>query len=80
MDHVGMDLGKRESQIAILTEEGEVIDKRIRTTRDRLREFFGARPKAKILIEASTESEWVARCLEEVGHEAIVADPNYAPM
>ena len=26
MDHVGMDLGKRESQIAILTEDGELRD------------------------------------------------------
>jgi transposase len=41
---------------------------------------FGRRPQAKILLEASTESEWVARCLEELGHEVIVADPNYAPM
>jgi transposase len=32
------------------------------------------------LIEASTESEWVARCLEELGHEVIVGDSNYAPM
>ena len=31
-------------------------------------------------MEASTESEWVARCLEDLGHEVIVADPNYAPM
>lgn len=80
MDHVGIDLGKRESQIAILTEEGELIDRRIRTERQRLVELFGRRPKAKILVEASTESEWVARCLEELGHEVIVADPNYAPM
>jgi hypothetical protein len=29
---------------------------------------------------ASTESEWVARCLEELGHEVVVADPNFAPM
>jgi len=41
---------------------------------------FGSRPRARILIEASTESEWVARCLENLGHEVIVADPNYAPM
>jgi len=41
---------------------------------------FGRRPKAKIIVEASTESEWVARCLEDLGHEVIVADPNYAPM
>ncbi len=80
MDHVGMDLGKRESQMAILTEDGELIDMRIRTERDRLIEVFGRRPTAKILVEASTESEWVARCLEDLGHELIVADPNYAPM
>ena len=40
----------------------------------------GQRPRARILIEASTDSEWVARCLEGLGHEVIVADPNFAPM
>ena len=34
----------------------------------------------RILLEASTESEWVAQHLETLGHEAIVADPNFAPM
>ena len=76
MDHVGMDLGKRESQIAILTEDGELIHRRIRTERPRLVEMFGRRPPAKILLEASPESEWVACCLEELGREVIVADPN----
>ena len=80
MDHVGMDLGKRESQIAILAEDGELIHRRIRTERPRLVEVFGRWPSAKILLEASTESEWVAGCLEDLGHEVIVADPNYAPM
>ena len=42
--------------------------------------MLGERPRARILLEASTESEWVARCLEELGHEVIVADPNFAPM
>jgi len=42
--------------------------------------MFAGRPAARILIEASTESEWVARYLEELGHEVIVADPNFAPM
>ena len=75
-----MDIGLRESQIAILTDAGELLDKRIRTERSRLVQFFGSRAKAKILLEASTESEWIARCLEELGHEVVVADPNYAPM
>lgn len=65
MEHVGMDLGKRESQIAILTEEGELIERRICTERARLVDVFGPRPKAKILVEASTESEWVAQCLPD---------------
>src|SRR5262249_60929659 len=68
MDHVGIDLGKRASQIAILTEDGELINRRIWTGRPRLVEMFGRRPKARILVEASTESEWVARCLEGLGH------------
>jgi transposase len=80
MEHVGMDLGKKESQIAILTEAGELIEKRMRTERDRLVAYFKDRPNAKILIEASTISEWVARLLEELGHDVVVADPNYAPM
>src|SRR5207247_9965061 len=32
------------------------------------------------LFRSSTESEWVARHLESLGHEVLVADPNYAPM
>jgi transposase len=80
MEHSGMDLGKRESQIAILTEDGELVNLRIRTERQRLVDVFGHRPKGRILIEACTESEWVAHCLEDLGHEVIVGDPNYAPM
>jgi transposase len=41
---------------------------------------LGDRPRARILLEASTDSEWVTRCLEGLGHEVIVADPNFAPM
>lgn len=43
-------------------------------------QYFKDRPPAKILIEASTISEWVARLLEGLGHEVVVADPNFAPM
>ena len=80
MDHIGIDVHKRESQICIEIEDGEVIEKRIRTERERFVAVFGDRPRARIVIEAMTESEWVARCLEELGHEVIVADPNYAAM
>ena len=80
MDHIGIDVHKKESQICILKEEGEVIERRIRTDRERLAVMLKDRPPARVLIEASTESEWVARCIEALGHEVIVADPNFAAM
>ena len=80
MDYGAIDLHKKESQIRIVTEAGEVIDRRITTTRERFGSVFVGRPRMRILLEASTESEWVAQHLEQMGHEVIVADPNYAPM
>ena len=47
---------------------------------DLLHAITATRPRMQILIESATESEWVARHLESLGHEVIVADPNYAPM
>jgi len=80
MEYIGIDLHKNSSSLCILTEEGELIEKRIKTERSAFFAWFGQRARARILIESSTESEWVARLLEEFGHEVIVADPNFAPM
>jgi transposase len=80
MDHVGIDVHKRESQICLVAEGGELIERRILTEPARFAAVLGGRPPARIVIEASTDSEWVARCLERLGHEVIVADPNFAPM
>jgi transposase len=80
MDHIGIDVHKKESQICMLAEGGELIEQRIRTEPERFAAMLGKRPRARSLIEASTDSEWVARCLEGLGHEVIVADPNFAPM
>src|SRR5256884_2868061 len=80
MDTIGLDLHKRESQLCELTEAGEIVERRIVTSRERFTAVLGGRPPARILVEASTESEWVARHLESLGHEVIVADPNFAPM
>jgi transposase len=80
MEIIGLDLHKRESQLSIKAADGTITDRRIVTRRERFTAVFGERPRARILLEASTESEWVARHLESLGHEVIVADPNYAPM
>jgi transposase len=80
MDFIGIDLHKTSSQICILSEDGELTERRIKSTRTSFDEMFADRPQARILVEASTESEWVACHLEALGHEVIVADPNFAPM
>jgi transposase len=80
MHTIGLDLHKRESQLCIGRDDGSVEERRIATSRERFTAVLGAQPPARVLVEASTESEWVARHLETLGHEVIVADPNFAPM
>lgn len=81
MNHIGIDLGRRVSQICILREDGEVVERRIVSQPERYAAVLKPyRGRSRVLLEAGTESEWVARCLEGQGHEVVVADPNYAPM
>ena len=81
MEYGAIDLHLRRSQIRIIDEaEQVVLDRRVDTTRADLARIFADRPRMRILLESSTESEWVARYLETLGHEVIVADPNYLPM
>src|SRR5215813_254994 len=64
----GIDVHKKESQISILAEGGELVEQRIRTEPERFAAMLGGRPGARSLVEASTDREWVARCLEGLGH------------
>jgi transposase len=81
MEYGAIDLHLRRSQIRILDEaEQVVLDRRVDTTRAALTEVFGGRARMRVLLESSTESEWVAQHLEGLGHEVVVADPNYLPM
>jgi transposase len=70
-----------QTQICELNDRGDIqLQRRIPTTRERLRQQFLSYQACSFLLESSTESEWVARCLEEMGHKVIVADPNYLSM
>jgi transposase len=81
MEYGAIDLHKVHSEVRIVNAEGApVFEQRIRTTRDEFARVWRDRAPMRILVESSTESEWVARTLEACGHEVIVADPNYLPM
>ena len=58
MQYVGIDLHEKESQICLLTEAGDLVESHIRTESQCFAEGLGGRPRARILVEDSTESEW----------------------
>jgi transposase len=81
MEYGAIDLHTRRSQIRILACDGTIVlDRRIDTSRRAFAGIFESRPPMQVLLESSTEREWVAQHLESCGHQVIVADPNYAAM
>ena len=68
MEYGAIDLHKKESQIRIVTRNGEIIDQRIATTRDRLTHVFWAggcgfssKSRQKANGSRSTSSRWDTR-------------------
>jgi len=80
MENVAIDLGRPNSVLCDLNSAGAKQWTRFRLEPAMLIKLFEGRPKCRVLIEAGTDSEWVAQLLEGLGHEVVVADPNYAPM
>ena len=81
MVYGAIDLHTRRSEMRMIDGEGRVVrEGRIATAADGVVAAFAGVGPVRILLEAGTESEWVACTLEGAGYEVVVADPNYAPM
>jgi len=81
MNYGAIDLHVRYTWIRIVTADDTVVlEDKVPTTPERLTAAFRGQPRARILIESGTDSEWVAQVLEACGHEVIVAAPSYALM
>jgi transposase len=77
MENCGIDLHQKSSQVTVVDQEGEVLERAsIPTTRTGLERWFGRRERMRILVEASGSSPWVVRLLLELGHEVEVIDPR----
>jgi transposase len=75
VEHCGIDLHLKSSEVNLLDEAGAVSERAgIPTTETSFRRWFGGREGMRICIEASGLSPWVARLLSELGHEVIVAN------
>lgn len=78
---IGLDLGDRSSRYCVLDEECRIlIEQEVETRPEALKKRFSAMDRSRIAIEAGTHSAWVARLLESVGHEVIVANPRRIPL
>ena len=81
MENCGIDLHSKSSQVTVVDEEGEVLERAtIPTTRAGLERWFGRRERMRILLEASGSSPWVVRVLRELWHEVGVVDPRRVRM
>jgi transposase len=77
MVHVGVDLDKRSSQIAVLTDDGEVIQQRLANDAVRLEKFFAQLPpKTPLAIEASGTWGWLVDLLQQLGHQPVLSNPK----
>ncbi len=72
---VGLDIGDKFSRYCMLNGDGEVIqESRVKTEARALRRHFEGQPRMRIAMECGTHSPWISRLLQELGHEALVAN------
>lgn len=78
---IGLDLGDRTSRYCVLDQAGEtVLEQEVETRAEALGKGFGVLDRSRIALEAGTHSAWVARLLEGLGHQVIVANPRRIPL
>lgn len=73
----GVDLGDKYSDVCVLDEDGEVVERaRVRTTQAGVERFFLRSEPMLVVMEVGTHSPWVSRLVEELGHTVLVANPR----
>ena len=72
---VGLDLGDRWSHLAVLDQEGQILEEsRVPTTPEALRRRFSTLSHSRVAMEVGTHLRWVSQALQELGHEVLVAN------
>ena len=75
--YMGVDLHKRFCQIAVMDQEGEILDeRRIANDEDLLREYFQQVPSGtQVAVESSSSWYWLSDLLEECGLKMHLSHP-----
>lgn len=78
---IGIDLSDDISKYCVLDADGETLtEDSFGTTLTGLEGAFGDYPPSRVVLEASTQTSWVARYFEREGHDVIVANPRQLPL
>jgi len=79
MEHSAIDLGRRESQICIRDDDGQILDE-TRYPTSALRTYLTGRPRgSRVLVESSAEAFTVADWATELGHQVRVVPSLLVP-
>jgi transposase len=79
MEHIAIDLGRRESQICVRDENGQILEE-ARYSTSELRSYLRQRPTgSRVLVESSAEAFTVADWAAELGHEPRVVPSILVP-
>jgi transposase len=72
---IGLDLSDRTLRFCELNAKGEIVQEgQLKLDRAALREYLSGQPRARVALETGGQSAWVKAVIEELGHEAIVAN------
>jgi transposase len=70
MEHIGIDLGSKDSQVCVRNDGGEIIEER-RCRTDQLGPFFAARAPGRVVLETCTEAFRVAAVAKRNGNHDV---------
>jgi transposase len=71
MEHIGIDLGSKDSQVCVRSADGEIVSEgRWRT--DKLVTFLQGRSTARVILETCTEAFRIAALAQRTGHDVRV--------
>lgn len=78
---IGLDLGSRSSQCAVLGEDRKLIEERkLSTNKPSFSRLLARYPGSRVVMEASTPTRWINDLATEMGHEVIIANPRNIPL
>jgi transposase len=73
---IGLDVGDRFSVACEIDARGTQLQTaKIGTTIEQMTRYF-VRERCRVVLEVGSHSPWLARLLEELGHEVFVANPS----